>query len=61
MVGTDAELPELRMSDVMEHCINKGFSPDDVNLTIETYERLNVIQLNQARTMLTFCQTGTDQ
>ncbi|KAK7601726.1 hypothetical protein V9T40_009167 [Parthenolecanium corni] len=58
MAGSDAE---LRMPDVMEYCINKGYSRDDVNSTIETYEQLNVIQLNQARTILTFCQTGTEQ
>lgn len=42
------------MQEVYEQCINKGFSRDEVDKTIEEYERLNVMQQNQARTTLIF-------
>ncbi|KAG7174366.1 DNA replication licensing factor mcm7-like [Homarus americanus] len=44
----------VKLGDVIERCTSKGYKPDQVNECIEEYEELNVWQLNQARTKLTF-------
>lgn len=44
----------VKLADVMDRCTNKGFKPDQVEECIEEYEELNVWQINQARTKLTF-------
>ncbi|XP_012267656.2 DNA replication licensing factor Mcm7 [Athalia rosae] len=44
----------VKVSDILERCINRGFKPDQVNECIEEYEALNVWQVNQARTTITF-------
>lgn len=46
----------LKYSDVVERCIQKGFKPDQIDNCISEYEELNVWQLNQAHTKLTFVQ-----
>lgn len=43
----------LKMSDVTERCVSKGFKPDQVEECIEEYEELNVWQVNVAKTKLT--------
>lgn len=42
------------MSAVVERCTNKGFTPAQVDECVEEYEELNVWQVNQTRTTLTF-------
>ena len=44
----------LKYNDVVERCTQKGFNPDQVDECIEEYEELNVWQVNQARTKITF-------
>ena len=44
----------VRVSDILERCTSKGFKPDQVNDCIEEYEALNVWQVNQTRTQITF-------
>ncbi|XP_055530980.1 DNA replication licensing factor Mcm7 [Wyeomyia smithii] len=44
----------VKISDVMERCTTKGYKPDQVDNCIEQYEELNVWQVNQTRTKLTF-------
>ncbi|XP_071512260.1 DNA replication licensing factor mcm7 [Panulirus ornatus] len=44
----------VKLGDIIERCTSKGYKPDQVNECIEEYEELNVWQLNQARTKLTF-------
>ncbi|XP_006621278.1 DNA replication licensing factor Mcm7 [Apis dorsata] len=44
----------VKVSDILERCTNKGFKPDEVNDCIEEYEALNVWQVNQTRTQITF-------
>ncbi|KAJ8920651.1 hypothetical protein NQ315_004790 [Exocentrus adspersus] len=44
----------IKVSDVLEKCANKGYNPDQVDGCIEEYEELNVWQVNQTRTKLTF-------
>lgn len=44
----------VKISDVMEQCTSKGFKPDQVDACIEEYEELNVWQVNQAHTKITF-------
>ncbi|XP_076435363.1 DNA replication licensing factor mcm7-like [Babylonia areolata] len=44
----------IKMSDVNEQCLSKGFKPDQIEACIEEYEELNVWQVNSAKTRLTF-------
>ncbi|XP_071159083.1 DNA replication licensing factor mcm7-like [Mytilus galloprovincialis] len=44
----------VKITDVMEQCTSKGFKPDQVDACIEEYEELNVWQVNQAKTKITF-------
>jgi DNA replication licensing factor MCM7 len=44
----------LKYNDVVERCIQKGFTPDQVDECIDEYEEINVWQVNQARTKITF-------
>jgi len=44
----------VKVSDVVEQCTTKGFKPDQVDACIEEYEELNVWQVNQAHTKITF-------
>lgn len=47
-------LRSVKISEVMEQCVSKGFKPDQVDACIEEYEELNVWQTNQAHTKITF-------
>lgn len=44
----------VKISDVMDRCTTKGYKPDQVDLCIEEYEELNVWQVNQVRSKITF-------
>merc|ERR1711970_208001 len=44
----------VKLREVIERCTSEGYKPDQVNECIEEYEELNVWQVNQARTKLTF-------
>ncbi|XP_076058783.1 minichromosome maintenance 7 [Oratosquilla oratoria] len=44
----------VKLGEVHERCTSKGYKPDQVNECVEEYEELNVWQLNQTRTRLTF-------
>ncbi|KAL3847175.1 hypothetical protein ACJMK2_018099 [Sinanodonta woodiana] len=44
----------VKVTDIMEQCTSKGFKPDAVDACLEEYEELNVWQINQAHTKLTF-------
>lgn len=44
----------VKVSDVLDKCASKGYKPDQVDSCIEEYEELNVWQVNQTRTKLTF-------
>lgn len=39
---------------IMDRCTAKGYKPDQVEKCIEEYEKLNVWQVNQTRTNITF-------
>lgn len=44
----------VKMSDAVERCTSRGFRPGQIEEAIEEYEELNVWQINQARTKITF-------
>ncbi|KAI4466471.1 dna replication licensing factor mcm family member [Holotrichia oblita] len=44
----------IKVSDAIEKCASKGYNPDQVDGCIEEYEELNVWQINQTRTKITF-------
>merc|ERR1712088_1116855 len=44
----------LKISDIKERCMSKGYKPDQIDQAIEEYEELNVFSINQAKTKITF-------
>ena len=44
----------LKISDIRERCMSKGYKPDQIDEAIEEYEELNVFSINQAKTKITF-------
>lgn len=44
----------VKMTDAVERCASRGFRPNQIEEAIEEYEELNVWQVNQARTKITF-------
>lgn len=44
----------VKMADIREYCTSKGFNTTQVDDCIEEYEMLNVWQVNQAKTTITF-------
>lgn len=48
------ESKTVKMAEVMERCTSKGYKPDQIEECLEEYEELNVWQINQARTKITF-------
>lgn len=44
----------VRVPEVMERCTTKGYKPDQVSQCLEDYEALNVWQVNQTKTKITF-------
>ncbi|ESO96163.1 hypothetical protein LOTGIDRAFT_188306 [Lottia gigantea] len=53
-MAPDKGVKSVKITDIMEQCTSKGFKPDAVDECIEEYEELNVWQVNQARSKLTF-------
>lgn len=60
LLKTSGDGTELHIKNIMEQCISRGFNQDEINHCLDTYEALNVIQINQTRTILTFCQISND-
>ncbi|XP_041034631.1 DNA replication licensing factor MCM7 [Carcharodon carcharias] len=44
----------VKYSEAEQRCVSKGFTPAQVEAALEEYEELNVWQVNQARTKITF-------
>ncbi|KAG7269021.1 hypothetical protein CRUP_010735 [Coryphaenoides rupestris] len=44
----------VRMADAEQRCVSRGFTPAQFQEALEEYEELNVWQVNQARTRITF-------
>ncbi|KAJ3587329.1 hypothetical protein NHX12_010927 [Muraenolepis orangiensis] len=44
----------VRMSDAEQRCVSRGFTPAQFQEALEEYEELNVWQVNQARSRITF-------
>lgn len=44
----------VKVSDILEKCATKGYNPQQIESCIEEYEELNVWQVNQTHTKLTF-------
>lgn len=50
------EQRSVRTAEILDRCTSKGYTPDQVMECIEEYEELNVWQMNQGRTQVTFVQ-----
>ncbi|XP_067880136.1 DNA replication licensing factor MCM7 [Heterodontus francisci] len=50
----DATVRSVKYSEAEQRCISKGFTPAQVEAALEEYEELNIWQVNQARTKITF-------
>lgn len=44
----------LRLAEALPRCLAKGFTPGQVQEALDEYEELNVLQVNAARTRITF-------
>lgn len=44
----------VRMAEAEQRCVSRGFTPAQFEEALEEYEELNVWQINQARTRITF-------
>lgn len=44
----------VRMAEAEQRCVSRGFTPAQFQEALEEYEELNVWQVNQARTRITF-------
>lgn len=44
----------VRMSEAEQRCVSRGFTPAQFQEALEEYEELNVWQVNQARSRITF-------
>ena len=44
----------LKMSEIKERCLSKGFKPDKIEECITEYERLNIFHVNDTRSKITF-------
>ncbi|XP_059498547.1 DNA replication licensing factor mcm7-A [Stegostoma tigrinum] len=51
---SDSTVRVVKYSEAEQRCISKGFTPAQVEAALEEYEELNVWQVNQARTKITF-------
>merc|ERR1712045_444908 len=49
-----AQSKTIKVGDIKERCTAKGFKPDDVERCLDEYEQLDVWQINQAKTKITF-------
>ena len=43
----------LKISDIKERCMSKGFKPADIEECIDDYENLNIFHVNQSKTKIT--------
>ncbi|XP_017774890.1 PREDICTED: DNA replication licensing factor Mcm7 [Nicrophorus vespilloides] len=48
------ESKTVKLSDIVPKCVGKGYKPHQIDDCIEEYEELNVWQINQTRTKVTF-------
>lgn len=44
----------VKIADIIDRCTTKGFKPDQIDHCIDEYEELNVWQVNQSKTKITF-------
>ncbi|XP_052005836.1 DNA replication licensing factor mcm7-A-like isoform X1 [Xyrauchen texanus] len=50
----DGSLKSVRMSEAEQRCVSRGFTPVQFQSALDEYEELNVWQINQARSRITF-------
>ncbi len=48
----------LKMSEVRERCMERGYKPAEFEEAIEEYEILNVLSINQSKTKITLINTA---
>ena len=53
-LATSSGARTLKIADVRERCVEKGYKPDEIEEAIEEYEQLDVFSVNQTKTRLTF-------
>lgn len=49
-----SEGQSVRFSEAEQRCISRGFTPAQFQAALDEYEELNVWQVNNARTWITF-------
>lgn len=44
----------IQLTEAEQHCVSKGFTPTQFQAALSEYEELNIWQVNQKKTRLTF-------
>ncbi|XP_067834537.1 DNA replication licensing factor mcm7-A-like [Heptranchias perlo] len=50
----DTTVRGVKYSEAEQRCVSKGFTPAQFEAALEEYEELNIWQVNQARSKITF-------
>lgn len=50
----DGSVKSVNMTEAEQRCVSRGFTPAQFQAALDEYEELNVWQINQARTRVTF-------
>lgn len=54
LVPEGGKVRVVRMADAEHRCVSRGFTPAQFNAALQEYEELNVWQINNTRTRITF-------
>lgn len=54
LVSEGRKARAVRMADAEHRCVSRGFTPAQFNAALQEYEELNVWQINNTRTRITF-------
>lgn len=54
LAGDGGKVKAVRMAEAEQKCVSRGFTPAQFQSALDEYEELNVWQINQGRTRITF-------
>uniref|UniRef100_A0AAR2J6H6 DNA replication licensing factor MCM7 n=1 Tax=Pygocentrus nattereri TaxID=42514 RepID=A0AAR2J6H6_PYGNA len=54
LAGESGKVKAVRMAEAEQKCVSRGFTPAQFQAALDEYEELNVWQINQGRTRITF-------
>lgn len=54
LVSEGGKMRAVKFADAEHRCVSRGFTPAQFNAALQEYEELNVWQINNTRTRITF-------